>query len=180
MKIEKILNALDNIELLLIFKPDHISLSSSQIRLHFKDRVKPHTVDMRVNSLFNQELLEKLYKKDIGKNIKPGGDRYEYRLTKKGIKNRKKIIISAMKLLQKEVHEIIPSVDDKLNSRDKQNIANEISINVSLDLIEVLQDFFNIIISNKEEFSKKLPKEAFRRIIEKIQSIYQHEILDNI
>jgi len=104
MKIEKILNALDNIELLLIFKPDHISLSSSQIRLHFKDRVKPHTVDMRVNSLFNQELLEKLYKKDIGKNIKPGGDRYEYRLTKKGIKNRKKIIISAMKLLQKEVH----------------------------------------------------------------------------
>jgi len=106
MKIEKIQNALDVIELLLNFKPDQTTISPGQLRSHFKGRVLPHTVDDRINSLFNQGLVETLHKKDIGKKITSGGDKNEHRITTKGIVKRKEIINHAIKILKEEIDQI--------------------------------------------------------------------------
>lgn len=184
MKIGILKNALDTIKLLLILNIDN-SISSGELRNYFMS-TKPHTLDGRINNFVQQGFVEKIYKKDISKRITPGGDKFEYKLTKKGLKARKSLIVKTLKILEPTINQIVAQklkVSENIETipiKDRQELIEEISTNISMDVLEILQDFFKTIIADIDKYIKEHPTEIINNTLKKIQLIYQKEIQDSL
>ena len=84
-----------------------------------KTSIKAHTLDIRLNNLAQQGLVEKLYKKDIGKKISPGGDKFEYKLTPKGQTTKEEIIKLGLTIFEPSITQLNSRRVAKLESSDK-------------------------------------------------------------
>ena len=98
MSIQKLEEALQIIRLLLILDENQ-GLTSSQLKENL-DEPTSITLYKRLDQLAEQGLVEKIYKKQVGKKITPGGDQIEYKLTKKGVAHRKKVIDKFLQVLK--------------------------------------------------------------------------------
>lgn len=117
MNLKNIENALEIVKLLLLLD-DKNSITSSEIRKNFKD-TKPTTLDKRLNTLAKNGYVSKLYKKDIGKTIEPGSDKFEYQLTAKGLKIRTALIKKALILLDPVIKPIIQQKIQAFRAKEK-------------------------------------------------------------
>ena len=119
-------------------------LTSSQLKDNY-DELVSITLYKRLDHLTEQDFVEKIYKKQIGKKIAPGGDQIEYKLTKKGVARRKNLIDKILQMLQ-------PFTE----KRASEKIIKEISTNTTKEIAEVLHGFFDAIKANINEYAKKL------------------------
>ena len=182
MHFKNLEKALDTLKLYLVL--DHKTpLTFSQLKKKFSEP-KISTLYNKLDILASQGHLEKINRKIRGIKISPGGEQIEYKLTEMGIQKRKVLIKKVAQMIQPHLAQALPQksiTKENIPSssiQDKTQLITGISTNLSLEIIEVLQEFYETIIEHKDNITDETLHQMMDTTLQKIQRLYHKEIQD--
>ncbi|TFG11093.1 MAG: hypothetical protein EU535_07785 [Promethearchaeota archaeon] len=160
MKLKILDGALESLELLTFFN-FHEFFTSSVIIERFKE-IKQGTLYNRLEDFVKQGLLIKLNKKAAGKKVSPGGYKTEYKITKKGLNERVRLIEKVSKFLKSNKESTIRKSKEELIE-----ISEELEYFIKILINDIIDQGLHSI----EEISKDFISEKYKELYQLVSSI---------